>query len=90
MKILNAKIEESDNGRGDCLIIHLYAFDMKKPIGEIELQPMTDENEKVLQYLLTWKDADFDDPMILREGHKDEGIIQYAENPRVTQTARKE
>ncbi len=77
-----------DHGK-EHLTYELVAFG--KRIGEIEIQTMTDGDNKYNQYLVTWRNLhgvprgkkgdmsaeEFDtDPAIVQEGHKWTGIIQ--------------
>lgn len=75
--------ERATKGQGgnDYIEIELKAFDRVHPIGNIILEVTTDGSDENRQYLLTWKDALWDDRMILREGHEKEGLIQTAEAP---------
>lgn len=75
------KSERASKGQGGNtnLVIELKAFDRLNPIGEIILEVMEDSDGNLNQYLLTWKDPDMENSMILREGHEKEGVIQYAE-----------
>ena len=88
---LNANSERGkqvNKGGNEYIEIKLKAFDRNHPIGIIVLEVMTDSNDKKNQYLLTWKDALWNDPMILREGHEKEGLIQTAEIPLDKQKAK--
>jgi hypothetical protein len=77
--------ERASKGQGgnDFLEVELRAFDRETPVGHITIDTDTDSTGKLNQYIIKWFpdgiDGDSDnytDPVILKEGHKDEGEIQ--------------
>lgn len=69
-------------GDDERIFIELSAFG--KVIGEVELYEMSDENDKMDQYILTYRPnvrgvpIEDIDPIIIEEGHRNGEIVQRA------------
>mgnify|MGYP001413781361 CR=1 FL=1 len=71
--------ERASKGQGgnEYIEIELKAFDRNKPVGIILLEVLKDSKDKPKQYIIQFKDPDFDEEWeILKEGHEEEGTIQ--------------
>jgi hypothetical protein len=77
--------ERASKGQGgnDLLEIELNAFDRNIPVGHITIDILTDATGKLNQYIIKWfpdgidgEGERYSEPVILKEGHKDEGEIQ--------------
>ena len=56
--------------------IELYAFNREYPIGIVFMEVLQDADGHLDQYLLTYKEDEEDEAIILKEGHWNEGTIQ--------------
>lgn len=69
----------------ECIELELTAFG--KTVGHIAIDVLDDADGEENQYIVKWYPAGFDadaegyeDPVILKEGHKVEGVIQCLSN----------
>ena len=80
MKLYATVTSERDSragkkGGNECLQIELSAFGRR--IGLVVLETTADAHGELIQYLLKFAaHKDFPDWVILKEGHKNEGVIQ--------------
>ena len=81
--IIRSEVAQTKLSGSDFLEIELKAFNGSQTIGHITLDILNDAYDKPAQYILKWYPDGIDDenecytdPVILKEGHKDEGEIQ--------------